>query len=81
MLTEPLRERPAQHQPSRRQFLLIRRAERAASPFARGVRVSRERRDEGVEDVLLERDGGRAVWVGFWEGDLETEDGVGVGTC
>lgn len=32
-----------------------------------------------MEDVLLESDGGRAVWIGFWKGDLESEDGIGVG--
>jgi len=67
---KPFREPFFQHQASRRQCILVRSADRAAS-LSRGVCVRGQRGDERVEDVLLEGDDGWAVGVVVWEGDLE----------
>jgi hypothetical protein len=72
---KPFRKPFFQHQASRRQCFLVRCADRAAS-LSRRVCVRGQRRDERVEDVLLEGHDGRAVGVVIWESDLEAQDGV-----
>jgi hypothetical protein len=75
IMIKPFRKPLFQHQASRRQSVLVRGADRAAS-LSRRVCIGGQRGDERVEDVLLEGDDGRAVGAVVWESDLEAQDGV-----
>lgn len=76
---EPIREPVPQAESARWETLLVRCADSAALLDVGRVHVGREGRDEGMEHVRRERNEWRQCGIRIREGDVESEDGGGIG--